>query len=232
MSPSSDVPFVAPETHINPYFLSVSSTTSSGLAVFTPFPVLILFAVSHSDFASHAIARTLHSAYFSIKGLRLAMMKRTFFFLCFFHKCKKGKKKRQRATERILSMASSMYIFIVRVCLFLFLASILQMNSFESSAVGTSCVIPTVCRAAASRWLCMSLQWVHVRGGILNSTICCLWTTQKTCWVYSKQHYIQASSQHTNVLTACFFLSLRFPFSLPLVLLCHHLSLLFLLELL
>lgn len=98
MSPSSDVPFVAPETHINPYFLSVSSTTSSGLAVFTPFPVLILFAVSHSDFASHAIARTLHSAYFSIKELRLAMMKRTFFF-CFFHKCKKGKKKRKEKAE-------------------------------------------------------------------------------------------------------------------------------------
>lgn len=99
MSPSSDVPFVAPETHINPYFLSVSSTTSSGLAVFTPFPVLILFAVSHSDFASHAIARTLHSAYFSIKGLRLAMMKRTFFFFAFFIRAKREKKKRKEKAE-------------------------------------------------------------------------------------------------------------------------------------
>ena len=80
-APSSDVPFVAPKTHIDPYFLSVSSTTSTGLAVFTPFPVLILFAMSHSDFASHAIARTLHSAYFSIKELRLAMMKCKIFLL-------------------------------------------------------------------------------------------------------------------------------------------------------
>lgn len=94
MSPSSDVPFVAPKTHIKPYFLSVSSsTTSSGYAVFTPFPVFILFAMSHSDFASHAIARTLHSAYFSMKELRLAMMKRTFF--AFFIRAKRKKRTRK-----------------------------------------------------------------------------------------------------------------------------------------
>lgn len=93
MSPSSDVPFVAPKTHIKTYFLSVSSTTSSGYAVFTPFPVFILFAMSHSDFASHAIARTLHSAYFSMKELRLAMMKRTFF--AFFIRAKRKKRTRK-----------------------------------------------------------------------------------------------------------------------------------------
>lgn len=44
--------------------------------------------------------------------------------------------KRQNATEKILSIASSVYIFCVYVRVFiLFLASILQMNLFESSAV-------------------------------------------------------------------------------------------------
>lgn len=102
MSPSSDVPFVAPKTHIKPYFLSVSSsTTSSGYAVFTPLPVFILFAMSHSDFASHAIARTLHSAYFSMKELRLAMMKRTFFAFFVRAKRKKGRGKAESNRDDI-----------------------------------------------------------------------------------------------------------------------------------
>lgn len=74
----------------------------------------MFFAMDHSGFGSDPVSRTQYAAYF-IKE-QMMKQKHTFFFAFFFCFSVRAKQKRQRETEKIWSIASSLYIF--NVCVY------------------------------------------------------------------------------------------------------------------